>query len=161
MVVVFFMSVSEVIGQCPPSSGKTLDVNNNNCIGFIGIYLMLNGNCYANGTYFHDDNLRLIFHVMCVSPNSTFNGGEWIGPSGSSVNCNTSPVRCNVESSPASISLYIVGDFTFSHDDGWYKCCLPTNCSDPNTNVITANVFSKCSHCTSTHCDLLYRMGTD
>ena len=32
--VVFLLSVSEVISQCPPSSGKTLDVYNNNCIGF-------------------------------------------------------------------------------------------------------------------------------
>ena len=31
---VFLLSVSEVISQCPPSSGKTLDVYNNNCIGF-------------------------------------------------------------------------------------------------------------------------------
>ena len=36
LVAIFFllMSVSEVISQCPPSSGKTLDVYNNNCIGF-------------------------------------------------------------------------------------------------------------------------------
>ena len=32
--VVFLLSVSEVISQCPPSSGKTLDVYNNNCICF-------------------------------------------------------------------------------------------------------------------------------
>ena len=32
--VFFLLSVSEVISQCPPSSGKTLDVYNNNCIGF-------------------------------------------------------------------------------------------------------------------------------
>uniref|UniRef100_A0A1X7SYM0 Protein-tyrosine-phosphatase n=1 Tax=Amphimedon queenslandica TaxID=400682 RepID=A0A1X7SYM0_AMPQE len=25
--------------------------------------------------------------------------------------------------------------------EGWYKCCLPTNCSDPNTNIIFANIF--------------------
>ena len=30
--------------------------------------------------------------------------------------------------------------------EGLYKCCLPTNCSDPNTNIITANVFSKISN---------------
>ena len=36
LVAIFFllMSVSEVISQCPPSSGKTLDVYSNNCIGF-------------------------------------------------------------------------------------------------------------------------------
>ena len=34
VIIVFLLSVSEVISQCPPSSGKTLDVYNNNCIGF-------------------------------------------------------------------------------------------------------------------------------
>ena len=34
VVAVFLLSVSEVISECPPSSGKTLDVYNNNCIGF-------------------------------------------------------------------------------------------------------------------------------
>ena len=24
-----------------------------------------------------------------------------------------------------------------------YKCCLPTNCSDPHTNIMTINVFGK------------------
>ena len=33
LCVVFLLSVSEVISECPPSSGKTLDVYNN-CIGF-------------------------------------------------------------------------------------------------------------------------------
>uniref|UniRef100_A0A1X7TAG7 Protein-tyrosine-phosphatase n=1 Tax=Amphimedon queenslandica TaxID=400682 RepID=A0A1X7TAG7_AMPQE len=26
-------------------------------------------------------------------------------------------------------------------EEGWYKCCLPTNCSDPNTNIIFADIF--------------------
>ena len=101
--------------------------------------------------------------VSCVLPGSTLNGGEWVAPSGSSVNCSTEPLRCNVVSSPANISLYKNGNIAPT-DDGWYKCCLPTSCSDPNTNMITANIFSKCSHCTSTHCHLLLiycRMGTD
>ena len=33
VVTVLLLSVSEVISECPPSSGKTLDVYNN-CIGF-------------------------------------------------------------------------------------------------------------------------------
>ena len=96
---------------------------------------------------------------------STLNGGEWVAPSGSSVDCSstTNPIRCNAVSSPANISLYKEGSIAPS-DDGLYNCCLPTSCSDPNTNMITANIFSKCSHCTSTHCHLLLiycRMGTD
>ena len=34
VVTVLLLSVSEVISECPLSSGKTLDVYNNNCIGF-------------------------------------------------------------------------------------------------------------------------------
>ena len=34
VVAVLLLGVSEVISECPPSSGKTLDVYNNNCIGY-------------------------------------------------------------------------------------------------------------------------------
>ena len=164
VVTVLLLSVSEVISECPPSSGKTLVVYNNNCIGFIGIYLMHSGDCYTNGSYFFDANINGVSNsIMCVLPGSTLNGGEWVAPSGSSVDCSTNPIRCNAVSSPATISLYNKGNIA-SSDYGWYKCCLPTSCSDPNTNMITANIFSKCSHCTSTHCHFLlihFRMGTD
>ena len=39
VIIVFLLSVSEVNSQCPPSSGKTLDVYNNNCIGFYRYHL--------------------------------------------------------------------------------------------------------------------------
>ena len=130
---------------------------------------MHKGDCISNGSYFHDLSIDGVSNsIMCVLPGSTLNGGEWVAPSGSSVDCSstTNPIRCNVVSSPANISLYkdetIIGVSSFF--DGLYKCCLPTSCSDPNTNMITANIFSKCSHCTSTHCHLLLiycRMGTD
>ena len=114
------------------------------------------GDCYPNGSYFHDNNINGVSNsIMCVLPGSTLNGGEWVAPSGSSVNCSTDPLCCNDVFSPANISLYKNENKGISpSDDGWYKCCLPTSCSDPNTNMITANIFSKCSHCTSTHCHL-------
>ena len=127
---------------------------------------MHNGDCYPNGSYFHDSRVDGdTKSIMCVLPHSTLDGGEWIAPSGSPVDCSstTNPIRCNDVSPSATISLYKVGA-TSSSDDGWYKCCLPTNCSNPNIKMITANIFSKCSHCTSTHCHLLLiycRMGTD
>ena len=34
MVAVYLLSISEVISECSPSIGKTLDVYNNNCIRF-------------------------------------------------------------------------------------------------------------------------------
>ena len=67
MVTVFLLSISEVISECPPSSGKTLDVYNNNCIGFIGIYLMHNAVCYTNGSYFHDNSFDGVNNsISCV-----------------------------------------------------------------------------------------------
>ena len=127
---------------------------------------MYRGNCISNGSYFHDNSVDGVSNsIVCLLPNSTLDGGEWIAPSGSPVDCSTSPVFCNTVSSPANISLYkSENQALLASDDGWYKCCLPTSCSDPNTNMITANIFSKCSHCTSTHCHLLLiycRMGTD
>ena len=129
---------------------------------------MHRGDCISNGSYFHDNSVDGVGNsIVCVLLGSTLNGGEWVAPSGASVDCSstTNPILCNTMSSPANISLYKYENKAISSsDDGLYKCCLPTSCSDPNTNMITANIFSKCSHCTSTHCHLLLiycRMGTD
>ena len=110
---------------------------------------MHNGNCYPNGSYFFDSDIKGTSNsIKCVLPGTVLNGGGWVTPSGSSVDCSSSPLRCNIVSSPnATISLYIpTGHNIPLTDDGWYKCCLPTDCSDPNTNIIFANIFSKCSH---------------
>ncbi|XP_019862899.1 PREDICTED: uncharacterized protein LOC109591651 [Amphimedon queenslandica] len=130
LTIFFSLSVSEVIRSsqsCPPSSG---------------IYLRHNGACYTNGSYFYDNDIKGASNsTQCVLPDTALNGGEWVTSSGSSVNCSTNPLRCNEVSSPnANISLYINGGIT-SSDDGWYKCCLPTSCSGPNTNIIFANIF--------------------
>ena len=109
-------------------------------------------NCYPNGSYFYDDDIRPE-PLTCSLPGSTLNGGEWVAPSGSSVNCSTDPLHCTEVSSPnATISLYIpTGQGILSSGDGWYKCCLPTDCSNANS-IIFANIYSKCSHCT-VNCD--------
>ena len=106
---------------------------------------MHNGDCYPHGSYFYDDDIRPE-QLICSLPSTTLTGGEWVAPSGSSVDCNTDPLRCIVESAPnATISLYIPsGQGISPSDDGWYKCCLPTSCLDPSTNIIFANIFSKC-----------------
>uniref|UniRef100_A0A1X7TQH4 Ig-like domain-containing protein n=1 Tax=Amphimedon queenslandica TaxID=400682 RepID=A0A1X7TQH4_AMPQE len=129
VILLFLLTVSEVISQCPPSSG---------------IYLRHNGNCYSNGSYFWDLSIRWA-PLECVSPGATLNGGQWIGPNGV-VPCdggNNSNVQCTTESG-ASLSVFInpANGYLEAPDDGWYKCCLPTNCSDPNTNIIFANIFS-------------------
>uniref|UniRef100_A0A1X7TCH2 Fibronectin type-III domain-containing protein n=1 Tax=Amphimedon queenslandica TaxID=400682 RepID=A0A1X7TCH2_AMPQE len=124
-VVVFLLSVSEVISQCPPSSG---------------IYLRHNGNCYTNGSYFTDGSI-ISNALECTLPGATLDDGEWIGPNGT-VPCdggNNENVRCTTGSG-ASLRIQAT-TFPGAAGDGWYKCCLPTNCSDPNTNTIFANIF--------------------
>ena len=103
---------------------------------------MHDGNCYPNGSYFLDDVLQL-GSLMCVLPDSTLHDGQWVARSGP-VNCSTDPLHCDEQSSPANLSLYTPeGQYLLSSDDGWFQCCLPTNCSDPDTRIITANIYSK------------------
>ena len=120
---------------------------------FIGIYLIHRGECYPNGSYFHDAILRT-HYLMCVAPGSTLNGGQWVRAIDEDpVTCNSNndndPFRCNNFTSPnASLSLFLPnGQSLLSDREGFYKCCLPTGCSDPNTNSITANIFSKQLYC--------------
>uniref|UniRef100_A0A1X7SSP3 Sushi domain-containing protein n=1 Tax=Amphimedon queenslandica TaxID=400682 RepID=A0A1X7SSP3_AMPQE len=128
LVVVFLLSVSEVISQCPPSSG---------------IYLRHNGNCYTNGSYFPDSSIRPT-PLECGLPGATLNGGQWIGPNGV-VPCdggNIQNVQCTTGSG-AMLSVHInsANGFLQPPGDGWYRCCLPTDCSDPNRSIIFANIF--------------------
>ncbi|XP_019862750.1 PREDICTED: uncharacterized protein LOC109591462, partial [Amphimedon queenslandica] len=126
---VFLLSVNKAISQCPPPSG---------------IYLKYDGNCYSNGSYFWDNNIKPT-PIECGLPGATMDDGQWIGPNGT-VPCpgSNSNLNCNVGLSGASLSVHIPATFQVylqPPGDGWYKCCLPTNCSDPNTNIIFANIF--------------------
>jgi hypothetical protein len=133
LLVVVLLCIRHVTSDCPPDSG---------------IYLFYNGNCYPNGSYFRDSAIVEPQYLNCTLPNSTLNGGEWTKSTGGQVDCNSGNIRCIETTSPASIGLYRPGKF-ISSDDGLYKCCLPTNCSDPSTNIITAHIFCKLSHCKS------------
>ena len=104
------------------------------------------GNCYTNnGSFFTDGSIRPTLALECGLPDATLDGGQWIGPNGV-VPCgsgNNQNVRCTVGSG-ASLSVFINSpSFLGAEGDGQYKCCLPTSCSDPNTNIITATIFSK------------------
>uniref|UniRef100_A0A1X7SLW4 Ig-like domain-containing protein n=1 Tax=Amphimedon queenslandica TaxID=400682 RepID=A0A1X7SLW4_AMPQE len=132
---VFLLSVSEVISQCPPSSG---------------IYLMHNGNCYTNGSYFWVNNVNAVAEaISCVLPGTSLTTSQWVrvADPDDPVDCNSNsasdPFRCTSVTSPnATINLYLAQGLTTT-TEGWYKCCLPTNCSTPDTNIIFANIFSK------------------
>lgn len=103
---------------------------------------MQNGNCFSNGSYFLD-NMSLDQPLSCILADSTLNDGEWVSPTGPN-NCSANPIRCIEQATPANISLYFL---QYNHlplaDDGWFRCCLPDNCSSPGTKVIFAYIYSK------------------
>ena len=110
-------------------------------------------------------------YIHCVLPNKTLDGGQWLQPDGQPVDCTNGATRGNytlsdgaegkdpffcTDGSPnANITLYLENDDYFAPTAGLnniiqnelieteYKCCLPTNCSDPNTNIVSINVFGK------------------
>lgn len=112
---------------------------------------MYNGACYPNGSYFKDTDITELHTLKCALPYSTLSGGEWseskTGPGGGSIDCNknsnSDPLRCSNTTTPASLSLYKPTGQSFSKSkDQLYKCCLPTSCSNPDSSVITAHIFS-------------------
>ena len=122
---------------------------------------MLNGDCYPNGSYINHNYItpgsNYISHLQCVLPDSTLSEGEWVNPNGQPVNCNSNsdsdPLRCIFSNNPANITVYrLIGTQNFyevsisgsqSIGGDMLKCCLPSNCSDPTTNIITVHIFSK------------------
>ena len=111
---------------------------------------MYNGDCYPNGSYFRDDAITEgapnFDHLQCVLPNSTLSGGEWSRSNGGPVDCtsntNSDPLRCITTDTPANLSLYRPNGQSFPGSaEQVYKCCLPTNCSNPSY-IITAYIFS-------------------
>ena len=94
----------------------------------------------------------------CVLPDFTLSGGEWSRSNEGPVDCTSSttsdPLRCIITDTPANLTLYRPnGQYFPPSEDQLYKCCLPTNCSNP-TYIITAYIFSKLSHCASIYCHL-------
>ena len=121
----------------------------------VGIYLMFNGDCYPNGSYINHNYItpgtNYISHLQCVLPDSNLSGGEWVNPNGQPVNCNSNnnndPLSCTKSNNPANITVYRpVGqkfdEYKPGENDNEFKCCLPSSCSDLNTNIITVNIFS-------------------
>ena len=112
---------------------------------------MNNGDCYPNGSYFWDSTVNAANKaISCVLPGTNLTTGQWVrvaDPDDDPVDCNSNsasdPFLCTSVTSPdATLSLYLAHGLPAAQE-GWYKCCLPTDCSDPNTNIIFANIFSK------------------
>ena len=110
---------------------------------------MHNGDCYTNnGSYFWDDTINSLDEaIMCVLPGTNLTTGQWVRVADplDPVQCfsdSNSPFRCTEVTSPnATISLYLARALPAAQA-GFYKCCLPTDCSSA-TNTITVNIFSK------------------
>ena len=116
----------------------------------IGIYLVHNGVCYSNDSYFWNNLVTSNTPVSCVLPGTSLTTGHWVrvtdpfDPVDCNSNSDNDPFRCTTVASPdATISLYLPSDQGLSEaQEGFYKCCLPTDCSFA-TNTITVNIFSK------------------
>ena len=114
---------------------------------------MYNVDCYPNGSYIRDTAITIpsesMFpnsdYLQCVLPNSTLSGGEWSRSNGGPVDCTSNtdsdPLRCITTDTPANHRPK--GQVFQASEDQLYKCCLPTNCSNPTTNIITAYIYSK------------------
>ena len=68
--------------------------------------------------------------------------GQWLRPDEQPVNCidvtPSDPFQCtdNGTQNDAKITLYLNDHTHFGVEaELQYKCCLPTNCSDPTTNI--------------------------
>uniref|UniRef100_A0A1X7SSS6 Fibronectin type-III domain-containing protein n=1 Tax=Amphimedon queenslandica TaxID=400682 RepID=A0A1X7SSS6_AMPQE len=114
-----------------------------------GIYMYLahNGSCYTNGSYFWDSSVNAVTEaISCVLPGTSLTTGQWVraadpdDPVDCNSNSDSDPFRCTNVTSPATLNLYLAQGLPVVQE-GWYKCCLPTDCSDPNTNIIFANIF--------------------
>uniref|UniRef100_A0A1X7T1A2 Fibronectin type-III domain-containing protein n=1 Tax=Amphimedon queenslandica TaxID=400682 RepID=A0A1X7T1A2_AMPQE len=113
-----------------------------------GIYLAYNRNCYPNGSYFWDSSVNAANEaISCVLPGTSLTTGQWVrvADPDDPVDCNSNnasdPFYCtNVTSPNATLNLYLAWSLPGAQE-GWYKCCLPTDCSDPNTYIIFANIF--------------------
>ena len=82
-------------------------------------------------------------------PGTNLTTGQWVRVAGSDpVDCDSNiasdPFRCTSVTSPnATLNLYLAHGKLIAAQEGWYKCCLPTDCSTAS-NSIFANIFSKC-----------------
>ena len=132
-----------------PSSGKKTLMSVSVYIFCIGIRLQRNDVCYPNGSYFSDGLVNENTNakrLSCILPGET-GTGQWVRVEDDDpVDCGSSsendPFRCSSSSNdPATVNLWLAQGLPEAQE-GFYKCCLPTDCSSA-TNTITVNIFSK------------------
>ena len=144
-------STISVTTHCQDRGSIALTSLDEYALFLIGIYLMHNGVCYSNNSYFWDNNIKSDTDEKCLScvlPGTSLTTGQWVrvadplDPVDCNSNSNDDPFRCTTVTSPdATISLYLAQGLPEAQE-GFYKCCLPTDCFSA-TNTITVNIFSK------------------
>jgi hypothetical protein len=85
--------------------------------------------------------------LVCGIVNEQIDGGEWVKPDGEPFNCSTEApqesLRCLASAESPHILLEGTGpEFNETYPNQVYKCCLPYDCSDPRTNIITLHYLS-------------------
>ena len=116
----------------------------------IGIRLERDGACYPNGSYFWDNNVKKNSggkNLSCILPGET-GTGQWVrvadpfDPVTCGSNSDDDPFQCSSSSNdPATVNLWLAQGLPKAQE-GFYKCCLPDDCSSATT-TITVNIFSK------------------
>ena len=112
-------------------------------VAIINSYLFLS-NChrYKSDSKHHFVSKSIIIIINDYLMSINYNRVEGNDPVDCDSNSNDDPFQCTTITSPnATISLYL-GRVLPESREGFYKCCLPTDCTSA-TNTITVNIFSK------------------
>ena len=122
-----------------------------------GIYLMHNGECVAENTFFQARELRQVANgLQCLLANgdniATSPKGKWLYPDGNPMNCskivnNNNRIGCTNTTNNDGVILYTFRIATTLPPEhvGVYTCCLPGNCSDgsSSSNSIMVRIFGQ------------------
>ena len=103
---------------------------------------MYDGSCYTNGSYFVNGDLST---TDLICGHSDEGGGQLLYPNGTTCTSTSSPIQCTHDDTDGNTIVLRrgAGDFnTTTHELG-YTCCLPHSCNNTNTDMITANIYSK------------------
>ena len=85
------------------------------------------------------------FPRVTLCGRSDAGGGQWLYPDGTTCTSTSSPIQYTHNDADGNTIVLSRGTGSFDIDDHelGYKCCLPYSSDNANTDIITANVFSK------------------
>ena len=102
---------------------------------------MYDGVCYSNESYFLNGPLSTT-DLICGQ--SDAGDGQWLYPDGTTCTSTSSPIQCTHNDTDGNTIVLRRVANTFGIDDELgYTCCLPHSCNNANTDMITANIYSK------------------